>query len=65
VQHSFRGFFYDYCEKKGHQEAIYFCQVPKMGTTSITLAKFANIFRYPSTKSQGTSTFHLGFPHQG
>jgi hypothetical protein len=29
-----------------------------METTSITMAKSASIFHCPSTKSQGTSTFH-------
>jgi hypothetical protein len=33
--------------------------------TPINMTKSANIFRCPSTKSQGISTFHLSFPHQG
>jgi hypothetical protein len=36
-----------------------------MKATPITTTKFANIFRYPSTKSQGTLAFHLGFLHNG
>jgi hypothetical protein len=34
-------------------------------STLITMAKFVNIFRCPSTKSQGTLAFHSCFPHQG
>jgi hypothetical protein len=60
----FEDLFCDYCGKEGHQEAVCFFQVPGTKTTSITMAKSASIFHYPLTKSQGTSTFHLGFPHQ-
>jgi hypothetical protein len=42
-----------------------FCQVLGAKATSITMAKSANIFCCPLTKSQGTLAFHLGFPHQG
>jgi hypothetical protein len=36
-----------------------------METTPITTTKSASIFRCPSTKSQGTSAFHLAFPTKG
>jgi hypothetical protein len=36
-----------------------------MEGTPITMEKSANIFHYPSTKSQSTLAFHLGFPHKG
>jgi hypothetical protein len=36
-----------------------------MEANPITMAKFTNIFRYPSTKSQGTSSFHSCFPTKG
>ncbi len=35
-----------------------------MKITLITMAKSASISYCPSTKSQGTSTVNLGFPHQ-
>jgi hypothetical protein len=36
-----------------------------MKATSITMAKFVNIFRCYSTKSQGTSAFHSALPTKG
>jgi hypothetical protein len=57
--------FCDYCGKEGHHESYMFCQVLGTKATPITTIKSANIFRYPSTKSQGTSAFHSNFPHQG
>jgi hypothetical protein len=42
-----------------------FCQVPGTEATLITTAKSANIFHFPSTKSQGTSAFHSSFPTKG
>ncbi len=35
------------------------------GNNSDYHGKSTNIFRCPLTKSQGTSAFHSGFPHQG
>jgi hypothetical protein len=42
-----------------------FCQVSETEEILITMTKFVSIFHYPLTKSQGTSTFHSSFPHQG
>jgi hypothetical protein len=49
---------------KRTSKSCLFCQVPRTKATPITMAKSIYIFRYPSTKSQSTSAFHLGFPHQ-
>jgi len=57
--------FCDYCGKKRTSKSCLFCQVPKTEAISITMAKSTSIFRCPLTKSQGTSTFHSCFAHQG
>jgi len=53
--------FCDYC---GTSRNCLFYQVLETEITLITTAKSANILHCRSTKNQGTSTFHLGFPHQ-
>jgi hypothetical protein len=65
VQHSFQRFLLWVLWKRGTLWSCVFCQVLGTKLTSITKVKSASIFQCPSTKSQGTSTVHLGFPHQG
>ncbi len=54
--------FCDYCGERRTFGSYLFCQVLKPETTSITKVKSAGIFLCPSTKSQGTSTFHSSLP---
>jgi hypothetical protein len=51
--------------ERGTSGSCLFCQVLGTEVIPITTAKFASIFRCPSTKSQGALAFHLGFAHQG
>ncbi len=60
-----KDFFYDYYVKDGHHEVVCFCQIPETKATPITTTKSTSIFLCPSTKSQGTSTFHSSFFPQG
>jgi hypothetical protein len=54
--------FCDYYGKKDIKK-LFILPSSSTGATLIITTKSANIFRCPSTKSQGTSAFHSGFPH--
>jgi len=51
--------------ERGTLRSCLFCQVFKTEAILITTAKFANIFRCPSTKSQGAQLSIQAFPTKG
>jgi hypothetical protein len=57
--------FCDYFGKKGHKKAVCFAKFPKRKELQLPRQILPTSFVAPSTKSQGTLTFHSGFPTKG